>query len=78
MTNTNQLAQQVRYQRGFSVLELIVILAIVSVISAFAIIGITKARAAISLQNSVRQFASYVERARPMRYAIMARPVCNC
>src|SRR6266576_885046 len=64
MTNTNQKTHQVRYQRGFSVPELIVILAIVSVVSAFAIMGITKARAAIRLQNSVRQFASYVERAR--------------
>src|SRR6266404_5782396 len=64
MTKTNQLRRQVRDQRGFTVMQLIIILAIVSVVSAFAIMGITKARAAIRLQNSVRQFASYVERAR--------------
>src|SRR6266550_1779200 len=64
MTNINQLRRQVRDQRGFTVMQLIIILAIVSVVSAFAIMGITKARAAIRLQNSVRQFAVYVERAR--------------
>lgn len=53
-----------RDQRGFTVLQLIIILAIVSVVSSFAVVGIMKARAAVRLQNSARQFASYVERAR--------------
>jgi Tfp pilus assembly protein FimT len=64
MTNNSQLGRHVRDQLGFTVLQLIIILAIVLVVSSFAVLGITKARAAVRLQNSVRQFASYVERAR--------------
>lgn len=58
---------EIRYdklERGFTVLQLLVVLAIVSVVTSFAIVGIASARASMRLQNDVSQFAAYVERVR--------------
>lgn len=49
---------------GFSVLELIIAVTVIAVISTFAVLGITRSRNSINLQNSARLFASYVEKAR--------------
>lgn len=51
-------------QGGFSLLQLIITLAVVSVVSALAFFGITSARQRIRLTNSSRLLASYVEKAR--------------
>src|SRR5947207_2349446 len=64
MRTPTRTTQHGRDQKGFTLLQLITTLAIISVVSALAVFGITSARAAIRLQNSVRQFAAYVERAR--------------
>ena len=50
--------------RGFSVVELVIVLAVVSVVLTFAVLGVKQAMASIRLQNSMRQFASRVEVAR--------------
>lgn len=50
--------------RGVSVLELIVVMTVIAVLSTFAVLGITRSRNSISLQNSSRSFASYAEKAR--------------
>ena len=45
-------------------MELVIVLAIVSVVTAFALIQIKNSRSALRVQNSVRQLASYMEKAR--------------
>ena len=51
-------------QRGFSILQLVITLAIAAIVSTFALVGISKSRDYIRLQNSVRQLASYIEKSR--------------
>ena len=51
-------------QRGFSMMQLIVTLAVVSVVSGLAVMGIASARQRIRLTNSSRLLASYAEKAR--------------
>ena len=51
-------------QKGFSIMQLIVAIAVASVITSLAYLGITSARQRIRLTNSSRVLASYVEKAR--------------
>lgn len=50
--------------RGFSMLQLVVAIAVISVVTTFAVLGVNRARAAIRLQNSMRMLAGRVESAR--------------
>ncbi len=49
---------------GFSVIQLLVAVVVISVVSAFALLQISSTKASLALQNSVRQLATYLERAR--------------
>src|ERR1043165_5015504 len=49
---------------GVSILEVIVVLAVVSIVVSFSAISIKKSRQSINLQNSARLFAGYAEKAR--------------
>jgi Tfp pilus assembly protein FimT len=60
----NNIQMSLRDERGFSVIQLLIGFAIMMVISGFAVIGLTRAKANLRLQNSVRQLASYLEKAR--------------
>lgn len=51
-------------ERGFSMLQLVLVVGIVVIVSAFSVIRISQARASMRLQNSARLFASYIEKAR--------------
>lgn len=51
-------------QSGFSMMQLIVTLAVVSVVSGLAVFGIASARQRIRLTNSARMIASWAEKAR--------------
>lgn len=51
-------------EQGFSLLQLMVVVAIVGIISAFALIDIRSSREALTLENSVRQLAGLIEKAR--------------
>lgn len=51
-------------QSGFSVIQILIAIVLVSVVSGFAILQISSARTSLSLQNSVRQLAGYLEKAR--------------
>ena len=53
-----------RGARGFSLLELVVVVAVVSVVASVAVLGVRRAMASIRVQNSLRQLASRVELAR--------------
>ena len=50
--------------RGVGLAELVIVLAIIGIVSAFALIQIRSSRSALRVQNSVRQLASYMEKAR--------------
>lgn len=49
---------------GFSILELLIVVALISTVSTFAVIRINRSRATFQLQNSAQIFATYVEKAR--------------
>lgn len=51
-------------QRGFTLTQMIITLAIIAVVSAGGVLGIRNARAEFRLQNSARLFATYIEKAR--------------
>ncbi len=51
-------------QPGFTLIQTIIIVAIVSVVTAFGAIGVVRARAHMRLAGSARQFASFAEKAR--------------
>lgn len=51
-------------QRGFTLTQMVVTVAIIAVVSVFGVLGIRTARAEFRLQNSARLFATYVEKAR--------------
>jgi type II secretory pathway pseudopilin PulG len=51
-------------QQGFTITQMVITLAIISLVSTFGVLGIRTARAQFKLQSSARLFASYVEKAR--------------
>src|SRR5436190_6336490 len=53
-----------RDERGFTILQMIITLAIMGVICGFAVISLTRAKSDLKMQNSVRQLAGYLEKAR--------------
>jgi Tfp pilus assembly protein FimT len=57
-------AKERNRERGAGIVELIIVLAIVGVVSAFVLIQIRSSRSALRVQNSVRQLASFMEKAR--------------
>jgi len=58
------LTEKRSHERGAGIVELVIVLAIVAVVSAFVLLQIRSSRAALRVQNSVRQLASYMEKAR--------------
>lgn len=59
--NTNSFP---RRSGGFTTVELLVMATILTVVTAFGFIGITKARASVRLSGAAREYASYIEKAR--------------
>jgi len=57
-------AKPSRNADGFSMIQLLITIAVAMIITGFAIVGITRARDHVRLMNSAREFAGYVERAR--------------
>jgi type II secretory pathway pseudopilin PulG len=49
---------------GFTLLQVMITLAVVGIITTFALIGFSSTRASLRLQNSVRQLSGYLEKAR--------------
>lgn len=52
------------HERGAGIVEVVIVFAIVGIVSAFAVLQIRSSRSALRVQNSVRQLASYMEKAR--------------
>jgi hypothetical protein len=51
-------------QHGFTIMQMVITIAIIAVVSTFGVLGIRSARAEFRLQSSARLFASYIEKAR--------------
>jgi len=51
-------------QRGFTITQMVITIAIIAVVSSFGVLGIKTARAEFRLQSAARLFASYIEKVR--------------
>jgi len=51
-------------ERGFTILQVLVTIALIVILSAFAIVSISASRSSLALQGSVRQLAGYLEKSR--------------
>src|SRR5205814_2905411 len=74
-TNAVTVLDVVGNARGFSILQVLITLAVASIISTFAVINIYNSRHSLRLQNSVRQLAGYLEKARLDSIRRHANPV---
>ena len=54
----------IREASGYTLVQVMITVAVISIVSAFALLNINSTRASLRLQNSVRQLASYLEKAR--------------
>src|SRR6185295_5271685 len=57
-------SRRAKQQQGFTIMQMVITIAIVAVVSTFGIMGIRTARAEFRVQSSARLFASYIEKAR--------------
>ena len=64
LPKTQSKAQSQRWRGGFSAVELVITVAIITVVVVFGLLGITRARASIRLSGAAREYASYIEKAR--------------
>jgi len=66
MENMGRLTNRERRHnnRGVGIAELLMVVALIGIVSTFALIQVQSARDTLRLQNSVRQLASYMEKAR--------------
>ena len=64
MANNLKGMQRTSSEAGFSLLQLIMVMAIAGIIATYAIFSIRSSRESLALQNSVRQLASNIEKAR--------------
>lgn len=53
-----------RKRNGFSIVEIMIMGTIISIVTAFGLIGITRARASVRLSGAAREYATYIEKAR--------------
>lgn len=56
--------QTPRKTRGFSTIELLITATILTIVTGFGFMGITRAKASIRLSGAAREYASYIEKAR--------------
>lgn len=57
-------SSQLRVEKGFSLLEALIVVAIVAVLAAMGVLGITRARASMRLSAAAREYAAYIEKVR--------------
>ena len=63
-TRIYRIRKKTKTQAGFSMIQILIVLAVVSLVSGLAFMGISSAKQRIRLTNSSRLLASYVEKAR--------------
>ena len=64
MVKSKANTQTTRTARGFSVIELVIVVTILSIVTGFGVMGIKNAKASIRLSGAAREYASYIEKAR--------------
>ena len=64
MVKSKANTQTTRTAGGFSVIELVVVVTILSIVTGFGVMGIKNAKASIRLSGAAREYASYIEKAR--------------
>jgi Tfp pilus assembly protein FimT len=64
-----------RNAAGFSVFELLIVVAMISVLTGFALIQITRARQVMTRANAARQLSAFLEKARVD--SVRRRPTTN-
>src|SRR5688500_7161501 len=57
-------SQMKRNQSGFSIVEVTIMATIITIVTAFGLMGITRARASMRLSSAAREYATYIEKAR--------------
>jgi Tfp pilus assembly protein FimT len=62
--NAVQARKHARPEGGFSMLQLLIVMAVIAIITSMAIIGTSTAKNSLTLTNETRLLASYLERAR--------------
>jgi type II secretory pathway pseudopilin PulG len=53
-----------RKQKGFTMVEIVIMATIIAIVTAFGLVGITRAKASVRLSGAAREYATYIERAR--------------
>jgi type II secretory pathway pseudopilin PulG len=56
--------RRVKQQHGFTIVQMVITIAIIAIVTTFGVLGIKNARAEYRLQSSSRLFATYIEKAR--------------
>ena len=56
--------RRIHEARGFTILQIVIAVAIIAIFSTFALLTLASTRASLHLQNSVRQLSGYLEKAR--------------
>ena len=56
--------QTTRSDGGFSTIELVIVATLLTIVTGFGVMGISRAKASMSLSGAAREYASYIERAR--------------
>ena len=56
--------QASRREKGFTLMQLVIVVAVIAIVTTFSVMGISSARASIRLSSSSRKLAAYLERAR--------------
>jgi len=67
--------REARIAAGFSVFELLIVVAMISVLTGFALIQITRARQVMTRANAARQLSAFLEKARVD--SVRRRPTTN-
>jgi type II secretory pathway pseudopilin PulG len=57
-------SRRVKQEHGFTMMQMVITIAIIAIVSTFGVLGIRTARAEFRKQSSARLFASYIEKAR--------------
>lgn len=60
----NLLETRLRNQEGFSLIETLIVIAIVCLLASMGVLGITRARASMRLSGAAREYATYIEKVR--------------